>query len=62
MLGEPVSLELPFRERHQAENALVALAVYAALGLPLDRAREGAAGSSSPASVARRSRSQTAAS
>jgi UDP-N-acetylmuramoyl-tripeptide--D-alanyl-D-alanine ligase len=42
VLGEPVSLELPFRERHQAENALVALAVYAALGLPLDRAREGA--------------------
>ena len=41
-LGEPVSLELPFRERHQAENALVALAVYAALGLPLDRAHEGA--------------------
>ena len=42
MLGEPVSLELPFRERYQAENALVALAVYAALGLPLDRAQEGA--------------------
>jgi UDP-N-acetylmuramoyl-tripeptide--D-alanyl-D-alanine ligase len=42
VLGEPVSLELPFRERHQAENALVALAVYAALGLPLDRAHEGA--------------------
>jgi UDP-N-acetylmuramoyl-tripeptide--D-alanyl-D-alanine ligase len=41
VLGEPVSLELPFRERHQAENALVALAVYAALGLPLDRAHEG---------------------
>ncbi len=42
VLGEPVSLELPFRERYQAENALVALAVYAALGLPLDRAQEGA--------------------
>jgi UDP-N-acetylmuramoyl-tripeptide--D-alanyl-D-alanine ligase len=42
VLGEPVSLELPFREHHQAENALVALAVYAALGLPLDRAQEGA--------------------
>ena len=42
VLGEPVTLELPFRERHQAENALVALAVYAALGLPLDRAHEGA--------------------
>jgi UDP-N-acetylmuramoyl-tripeptide--D-alanyl-D-alanine ligase len=42
VLGEPVTLELPFRERHQAENALVALAVYAALGLPLDRAEVGA--------------------
>jgi len=42
VLGEPVSLELPFRERHQAENALVALAVYAALGLPLAKAHEGA--------------------
>jgi len=42
VLGEPVSLELPFRERHQAENALVALAVYGALGLPLDKAHEGA--------------------
>jgi UDP-N-acetylmuramoyl-tripeptide--D-alanyl-D-alanine ligase len=42
VLGEPVSLELPFRERHQAENALVALAIYAALGLPLNRANEGA--------------------
>ena len=42
VLGELVTLELPFRERHQAENALVALAVYAALGLPLDRAHEGA--------------------
>ena len=40
--GEPVSLELPFRERHQAENALVALAIYAALGLPLAKAHEGA--------------------
>jgi UDP-N-acetylmuramoyl-tripeptide--D-alanyl-D-alanine ligase len=42
VLGELVSLEFPFRERHQAENALVALGVYAALGLPLDRAHEGA--------------------
>jgi UDP-N-acetylmuramoyl-tripeptide--D-alanyl-D-alanine ligase len=42
VLGEPVSLELPFRERHQAENAVVALAVYAALGLPLANAHEGA--------------------
>jgi UDP-N-acetylmuramoyl-tripeptide--D-alanyl-D-alanine ligase len=42
VLGTRVALELPFRARHQAENALVALAVYAALGLPLDRAHEGA--------------------
>ena len=42
VLGEPVALELPFRARHQAENALVALAVYAALGLPLERAHDGA--------------------
>ncbi len=42
VLGEPVSLELPFRERYQAENTLFALAVYAALGLPLDRVDEGA--------------------
>jgi UDP-N-acetylmuramoyl-tripeptide--D-alanyl-D-alanine ligase len=43
ILGEPVELELPIRGAHQAENALVALAVYAALGLPLDRLHEGAA-------------------
>ena len=42
ILGESVSLKLPFRERHQAENALVALAVYAALGLPLAKVNEGA--------------------
>ena len=42
VLGERVTLELPFRERHQAENALVALAIYAALGLPLAKAHEGA--------------------
>ena len=42
VLGEPVSVKLPFRERHQAENALVALAVYAALGLPLAKVHEGA--------------------
>ncbi|HEX2293259.1 MAG TPA: UDP-N-acetylmuramoyl-tripeptide--D-alanyl-D-alanine ligase, partial [Gaiellaceae bacterium] len=42
ILGERVELELPFRAPHQAENAVVALAVYAALGLPLDRAPEGA--------------------
>jgi UDP-N-acetylmuramoyl-tripeptide--D-alanyl-D-alanine ligase len=43
ILGEPVELELPLRAAHQAENALVALTVYAALGLPLDRVHEGAA-------------------
>jgi UDP-N-acetylmuramoyl-tripeptide--D-alanyl-D-alanine ligase len=42
VLGEQVELILPIRAAHQAENALVALAVYAALGLPLDRAHEGA--------------------
>ncbi len=42
VLGETVELDLPFSARHQAENALVALAVYAALGLPLDRVGEGA--------------------
>ncbi len=43
VLGERVELTTPFRVRHQAENTLVALAVYAALGLPLARAHEGAA-------------------
>jgi UDP-N-acetylmuramoyl-tripeptide--D-alanyl-D-alanine ligase len=42
--GEPVELELPFRVPHQAENAVTALATYWALGLPLDRVAEGAAG------------------
>jgi UDP-N-acetylmuramoyl-tripeptide--D-alanyl-D-alanine ligase len=42
ILGEPVELELPMRGAHQAENALVALAIYAGLGLPLDRVHEGA--------------------
>jgi UDP-N-acetylmuramoyl-tripeptide--D-alanyl-D-alanine ligase len=41
--GERVELELPIRGAHQAENAVVALAIYAALGLPLDRVHEGAA-------------------
>jgi UDP-N-acetylmuramoyl-tripeptide--D-alanyl-D-alanine ligase len=41
--GEAVELELPFRSRHQAENALTAAAAYWALGLPLDRIQEGAA-------------------
>jgi UDP-N-acetylmuramoyl-tripeptide--D-alanyl-D-alanine ligase len=41
--GQDVSLELPFTQRHLAENVLAALTAYEALGLPLDRAREGAA-------------------
>jgi UDP-N-acetylmuramoyl-tripeptide--D-alanyl-D-alanine ligase len=40
--GEIVELELPFTQRHHAVNALAALHAYAALGLPLDRASEGA--------------------
>jgi UDP-N-acetylmuramoyl-tripeptide--D-alanyl-D-alanine ligase len=41
--GEQVELDVPFRTPHQVENALTALATYWALGLPLDRAQEGAA-------------------
>jgi UDP-N-acetylmuramoyl-tripeptide--D-alanyl-D-alanine ligase len=41
--GERVELEVPFHAPHQAENTLTALAAYRALGLPLDRAYEGAA-------------------
>ena len=40
--GQTVELELPFTQRHHAVNALAALHAYAALGLPLDRAPEGA--------------------
>jgi UDP-N-acetylmuramoyl-tripeptide--D-alanyl-D-alanine ligase len=40
--AETVELELPFTARHQALNLLAALHAYAALGLPLDRAQEGA--------------------
>ena len=40
--GERVLLEVPFTAEHQARNALPALAAYHALGLPLDRAAEGA--------------------
>ena len=40
---EVVELELPFTQRHHAVNTLAALHAYAALGLPLDRAWEGAA-------------------
>jgi UDP-N-acetylmuramoyl-tripeptide--D-alanyl-D-alanine ligase len=41
---QDVSLELPFTQRHLAENVLAALTAYHALGLPLERAHEGAAG------------------
>ena len=37
-----VELELPFDQRHLAENVLAALTMYDALGLPLERAHEGA--------------------
>jgi UDP-N-acetylmuramoyl-tripeptide--D-alanyl-D-alanine ligase len=39
-----VELALPFAQRHHAVNALAALHAYAALGLPLGRAAEGASG------------------
>jgi len=38
-----VRLALPFAQRHLAGNVLAALTAYDALGLPLDRAAEGAA-------------------
>ncbi len=41
--GQVVELELPFTQRHHAVNTLAALNAYSALGLPLDRAFEGAA-------------------
>jgi UDP-N-acetylmuramoyl-tripeptide--D-alanyl-D-alanine ligase len=40
--GTRVELEVPFRARHHARNTLAALAAYGALGLPLERAAEGA--------------------
>ena len=40
--GTLVELEVPFGAEHHAHNALAALSAYAALGLPLDRAGEGA--------------------
>ena len=40
--GREVSLQLPFTARHMADNTLAALEAYDALGLPLDRAQEGA--------------------
>ena len=41
--GRHVQLRLPFTARHMAENTLAALVAYDGLGLPLDRAQEGAA-------------------
>jgi UDP-N-acetylmuramoyl-tripeptide--D-alanyl-D-alanine ligase len=41
--GRLVELELPFTQRHQAQNTLAALHAYAALGLPLERAGDGVA-------------------
>lgn len=41
--GREVRLELPFTQRYLAGNVLAALTAYDALGLPLDRAAEGAA-------------------
>jgi UDP-N-acetylmuramoyl-tripeptide--D-alanyl-D-alanine ligase len=40
--GRALRLELPFTQRHLAENVLAALTAYDALGLPLERAGEGA--------------------
>ncbi len=40
--GAELVLELPFTQRHLAENVLAALTAYDALGLPLERAGEGA--------------------
>jgi UDP-N-acetylmuramoyl-tripeptide--D-alanyl-D-alanine ligase len=40
--GETVRLQLPFAQRHLAGNVLAALTAYDALGLPLDRAADGA--------------------
>ena len=39
-----VALALPYTQRHMIENTLAALHAYDALGLPLDRAQEGASG------------------
>jgi UDP-N-acetylmuramoyl-tripeptide--D-alanyl-D-alanine ligase len=40
--GEPLTLRFNFTSRHNAENALAALAAYRALALPLDGAQAGA--------------------
>jgi UDP-N-acetylmuramoyl-tripeptide--D-alanyl-D-alanine ligase len=42
--GRDVELQVPFTQRHHAVNTLAALHAYAALGLPLERAHEGASG------------------
>jgi UDP-N-acetylmuramoyl-tripeptide--D-alanyl-D-alanine ligase len=42
--GHVLDLELPFDQRHMAENVLAALTAYHALGLPLSRAQEGVEG------------------
>ncbi len=43
LAGRAVELELPFDQLHLAGNVLAALTAYEALGLPLERAPEGAA-------------------
>jgi UDP-N-acetylmuramoyl-tripeptide--D-alanyl-D-alanine ligase len=40
--GRPLTIELSFSGRHNATNALAALAAYNALGLPLGKAQRGA--------------------
>jgi UDP-N-acetylmuramoyl-tripeptide--D-alanyl-D-alanine ligase len=40
--GRRVTLDVPFTARHHAQNLAAALLAYDALGLPLDRAQEGA--------------------
>ena len=40
--GGEITLTLPYTARHMAENTFAALTAYEALGLPLDRAQEGA--------------------
>jgi UDP-N-acetylmuramoyl-tripeptide--D-alanyl-D-alanine ligase len=42
LAGRELVLRLPFAQRHLAENALAALTAYDALGLPLERAQQGA--------------------
>jgi UDP-N-acetylmuramoyl-tripeptide--D-alanyl-D-alanine ligase len=41
--GTRVKLDVPFTARHHAQNLAAALLAYDALGLPLERAQEGAA-------------------